>query len=75
MLQYSRAAPERDALSGKSLRELTLSELSSLLLELLDGTLVDSSALVDQVTGGGRLAGIDVTDDDNVNVTLCERTD
>ena len=38
-------------------------ELSSLLLELLDGTLVDTTALVDQVTSGGGLSGVDVTDD------------
>jgi hypothetical protein len=44
--------------------------LNSLLLELLDDTLVDATALVDQVTGGGRLAGIDVADDDNVHVLL-----
>lgn len=50
--------------------EGTLSELSSLLLELLDGTLVDTTALVDQVTSGGGLAGIDVADDDDVNVGL-----
>jgi hypothetical protein len=43
--------------------EGTLAELSSLLLELLDGTLVDTTALVDQVTGGGGFAGIDVADD------------
>jgi len=33
------------------------------LLELLDGTLVDTTALVDQVTGSGGLSGVDVTDD------------
>lgn len=38
------------------------------LLELLDGTRVDTTALVDQVTGGGRLAGIDVADNDDVDV-------
>lgn len=48
--------------------EGALSELSSLLLELLDGTLVDTTALVDQVTSGGGLAGIDVSDD-------CEKDD
>ena len=42
----------------------------SYLLELLDGTLVDTAALVDQVTGGGRLTGIDVADDDEVDVSL-----
>lgn len=50
--------------------QLTLSELGSLLLELLDGSLVNTTALVDQVTGSGRLSGIDVTDNDDVNVTL-----
>jgi hypothetical protein len=40
------------------------------LLELLDGTLVDTTALVDQVTGRGRLAGIDVADNDDVDVNL-----
>ena len=38
------------------------------LLELLDGTLVDTTALVDQVTGGGRLTRVDVSDDDDVNL-------
>ena len=38
------------------------------LLELLDGTLVDTTALVDQVTSGGGLAGIDVADNDDVDV-------
>ena len=40
------------------------------LLELLDGTSVNTTALVDQVTGGGGLAGVDVSDDDDVDVTL-----
>lgn len=40
------------------------------LLELLDGTLVDTTALVDQVTGSGGLAGIDVADNDDVDVSL-----
>lgn len=47
----------------RTILEGTLAELSSLLLELLNGTLVDTTALVDQVTGGGGLAGIDVSDD------------
>jgi len=50
--------------------EGSLSHLLGLLLELLDGTLVDTTALVDQVSGGGRLTGIDVSDHDNVNVNL-----
>jgi len=50
--------------------EGTLSELSGLLLELLNGTLIDTTALVDQMTSGGGLAGIDVSDNDDVNVKL-----
>jgi len=44
------------------------------LLELLDGTLVDTTALVDQVTSGGGLAGIDVADNDDVDVSLLSLT-
>ena len=47
----------------RTILERTLSKLSSFLLELLDGTLIDTTALVNQVTSGGGLAGIDVTDD------------
>jgi hypothetical protein len=44
--------------------------MGTCLLKLLDGTLVDTTALVDQVTSGGRLAGIDVADNDDVDVNL-----
>jgi len=50
--------------------EGTLTHLLSLLLELLDGPLVDTTALVDQVASSGRLAGIDVADNDNVDVPI-----
>jgi len=50
--------------------EGTLSEFGSFLLELLNGTLVNTTALVDQVSGGGRLAGVDVADNDDVDVRL-----
>ena len=40
------------------------------LLELFDGTFVDTSALVDQVTGGGRLARVDMANNDDVDVSL-----
>ena len=43
--------------------EGTLAKFSSFLLEFFNCTLVDTTTLVDQVTSGGRLAGIDVTDD------------
>jgi len=41
----------------------TLSKFSSFLLKLFDGTLIDTTTLVDQMTSRGRLARIDVTDD------------
>ena len=47
----------------RTILERALAELSSLLLELLDGTLVDTTALVDKVTSGRRLARVDVADD------------
>mmetsp|Transcript_23172 Transcript_23172/g.57992 ORF Transcript_23172/g.57992 Transcript_23172/m.57992 type:complete len:371 (+) Transcript_23172:353-1465(+) len=53
-----------------SVLERALAHLLGLLLELLDDTLVDTTALVDQVTGGGRLTGIDVTDHNDVDMKL-----
>merc|ERR1719507_503687 len=50
--------------------EGALARLLGLLLELLDGPLVNTSALVDQVTSGGRLARVDVANDDDVDVNL-----
>merc|ERR1719393_1201244 len=50
--------------------EGALAGLLGLLLELLDGPLVDTSALVDQMTSGGGLAGVDVSNDNNVDVSL-----
>ena len=40
--------------------ERALTHLLGLLLELLDGSLVNTTALVDEVTSGGGLAGVDV---------------
>lgn len=51
--------------------ERTFSHLVGLFLELLDGSLVDTTAFVDQMTGGGRFTGVDVTDNDNVDMHLC----
>ena len=50
--------------------EGSLAGLRGLLLELLDGSLVDTSALVDQVTSGGGLARVDVSNDNNVDMSL-----
>ena len=47
-----------------------VTHLLGFLLELLDGTLVDATALVDEVAGGGRLAGVDMANDHDVDVNL-----
>ena len=44
--------------------------LLGLLLELLDGPLVNATALVDQMAGGGGLARVHVADDHDVDVNL-----
>jgi hypothetical protein len=50
--------------------ERAFAHFGGFLLELLDGSLVDTTALVDQVTGGCRFTRIDVADNDDVNVSL-----
>jgi len=50
--------------------EGALAEFGGFLLELLDSTLVDTTAFVDKVAGSGGLAGVDVADNDDVNVFL-----
>jgi len=50
--------------------EGTFTHLMGFLLELLDGSLVDTSALVDEVTGSSGFTGIDVADNDDVNMSL-----
>ena len=59
-----------ELVKNPSILEGSLSRLRRFLLELLNGSLVDSSALVDQVTGGGGLARVDVSNDNNVDVSL-----
>lgn len=59
-----------ELVKNPSVLEGTLAEFGGFLLELLDGTTVDTTALVDQVTGGGRLSGVDVADNDHVDVSL-----
>jgi len=48
-----------------SVGERTLTSGFSLLLELLHFTLVQTTELVHQVTGGGRLSGVDVANNDH----------
>lgn len=44
--------------------------LGGFFLKLLDGSFVNSSAFVDQMTSGGGLAGVDVANDHDVDVDL-----
>uniref|UniRef100_T1H0C3 Uncharacterized protein n=1 Tax=Megaselia scalaris TaxID=36166 RepID=T1H0C3_MEGSC len=50
--------------------ERSFAHFLSFLLEFLDGTLVNTSAFVDQMSGGGRFTRIDVSNDDDVNMNL-----
>ena len=50
--------------------EGTLTHFLGFLLELLDRTLVDTTAFVNQMAGSGRLTRIDVSNYDNVNMSL-----
>jgi len=59
-----------EVVKNPSILEGTLSELGGFLLVFLDGTLVDTSALVDHVTSSGGLTGIDMANDDQRNVNL-----
>jgi hypothetical protein len=59
-----------ELVKNPSVLEGTLTELGGFLLELLDGTLVNTTALVDQVAGGGGLSGVNVADNDHVDVHL-----
>lgn len=55
---------------GKRHRCGPLTHLSRLLLKLLDGSLVDASALVDEVARCGGLARIHMANHNDVNVEL-----
>ena len=50
--------------------ERSLTHFFGFLLELSNGSLINTTALVDQVTSGGGLSGVDMTNDDQVNVLL-----
>ena len=59
-----------ELIENPSVLERSLTGLGGLLLELGDGSLIDTTALVDQVTGGSRFAGIDVADNDEIDLIL-----
>jgi len=50
--------------------ERALTHLLGLLLELLDDTFVDTTAFVDKMASGGGLAGVYVSNDDDVDMNL-----
>ena len=52
----------QDAEIALTILEGTFSKLCGFLFELFDRTLVDTTALVDQVTSGGRFSRVDVAD-------------
>ncbi|KAK7798698.1 hypothetical protein U0070_008092 [Myodes glareolus] len=56
-----------------SILEGAFSHLGSLLLKLLHGSFVDSTTLVDQVAGCSELAGIDVSNNDDVDNVFLAR--
>jgi len=53
-----------------SVLEGSFAHLGGLFLKLFDGPLVDTTAFVDEVTGGGRFTGVDVSDDDDVDMAF-----
>ena len=59
-----------ELVENPSVLERSLTGFSRLLLELLNGSFVDTTALVDQVSGSSGLAGIDVSNNDQVNMGL-----
>jgi len=54
-----------------SVFERTFSHFGGFFLEFFDGSLVDTTTFVDQMTGGGGFTGIDVTDDNDVDMSFC----
>ncbi len=44
--------------------------LSGFFLKLFDGSLIDASTFVDDMSGGGGLARVDVADNHDVNMNL-----
>lgn len=53
-----------------SVLERRFTEFGSFLLILFKSSLVNTTAFVDQVTSGGGFTGVDVTDNDEVDVSL-----
>ena len=53
-----------------ALESLDLTHLLSFLLELFNRSLVNTTALVNQMTSGGGLSRVDVSNDDDVDVGL-----
>merc|ERR1719510_555959 len=53
-----------------SILEGTLSHFLGFLLELFDGTFVNTTTFIDQMTSSGRLARVYVTNHDNVDMSF-----
>lgn len=59
-----------ELVENPSVLERSLTGFRRFLLELFNGSFVDTTALVDQVSGSSGLAGIDVSNNDQVNMGL-----
>ena len=53
-----------------SVFERSFTHFFGFLLELGNGSLIDTTALVDQMTGGGRFTRVDMTNDDKIDVNF-----
>ena len=53
-----------------SVFEGTFTHFLGFLLELFNSSLIDTTALVDQMTSGGRFTRVDMTNDNDVDMSL-----
>lgn len=71
-MAYATLQPMGQILGSRSklgqMNWITATYFIGFFLELLNGTLVDTSALEDQVSGGGTLTRVDVANNDGVNM-------
>jgi len=54
-----------------SVFERTFTHFGGFFFELFDGSLVNTTTFVDEVTGGGGFTGVDVSNDDDVDMSFC----
>jgi hypothetical protein len=57
-------------IKNPSVLERSFTHFFGFLFELGNGSLIDTTALVDQMTGGGRFTRVDMTDDDKIDMNF-----